>query len=107
MSVWSFKVEQRQVEGKHSHTWVAIDEANEQEVELPAGGNGNLLGSYPEIERYLAGRGVDSILSYSKARGDTLDIDRQNDVYTWTFSTAGEVVVKDIPRLVVGYSIET
>jgi hypothetical protein len=106
MSAYSFKVEQRQVPFQHGHTWVAIDEATNVEIALPSGGNDRLLGAYPEIVTYLSAQGVKANLIYTQSRGDHLDIDYEAETHTWTFQTAGGVVVKDIPRLVRGLGLD-
>ena len=106
MSAYSFKVEQRQVPFQHGHTWVAIDEATNAEIPLPSGGNNRRLGAYPEIEAYLGQQGVKANLVYVRSRGDHLDIDYEAEAHTWTFQTGGGVVVKDIPRLVQGLSLD-
>lgn len=106
MSAYEFTVEQRQFPGTHQHSWVAIDRASGSAIDLPQGGSGAWLGRYPEIAPWLAGQGVRAALEFSRARGDTFDADHQKGVYTWTFNTAGGIVVRDIPRLVAGITIQ-
>lgn len=106
MSTYEFDVQQRQISGTRQHTWVAIDRASGTVIDLPAGGSGAWLGRYPEISSWLAGQGITAELDYSRARGDTFDADHKKGVYTWTFNTAGGIVVRDIPRLVTGMTIQ-
>ena len=106
MNAFLFSVEQRSVSGQHQHTWVAIDNANGFEIDLPKGGTGAFLGRYPEIANYLIAKGHNVALDYSRQRGDTFEADHTQSIYTWTFNTGGTIVVKDIPRLVFGISVQ-
>lgn len=106
MAAHEFTVEQRQVPGQHLHGWVAIDAADRTEIPLPNGGTGAFLGRYPEIAAYLATKNVTAALDYSPARGDRFEPDYANDVHKFTFNTAGEIVVKDIPRLIAGITLQ-
>jgi hypothetical protein len=107
MAISTYQVEQRPVPGSHTHGWTAVEEETAAEIPLPQGGNGRFLGSYPEIMNHLRGRGVDARLAFSRARGDELEIDHDTGNATWTFRTAmGDVVVKDIPRVVFSLSVD-
>lgn len=106
MTAHSFRIEERPVPGTTTHVCVAIDESTGEEFDLPRGGTGDHLGRYPEIAHYLSGKGVTVVLEYSTRRGDTLDCDYRNDLYTWTFATGGGVVVKDIPRTVFALTVD-
>lgn len=106
MAAYKFTVEQRRVPGQHLHGWVAIDEADGTEIPLSKGGTGAFLGRYPEIAAYLATKKVTAVLDYSPARGDRFDPDYAKDVHTFTFNTAGVIVVKDIPRLIAGMTLQ-
>lgn len=107
MSAYEFEVEQRPVPGTHEHGWVAIDRASGTAIDLPLGGSGAWLGRYPEIAAWLGGQGVKAALEFSRARGDIFDADHDKGVYSWTFNTAGGIVVRDIPRLLAGIKIQT
>lgn len=100
MTAQSFRIEERPIPGTATHSWTAIDEDTDDEIDLPRGGNGDHLGRYPEIAHYLSGKGVSVLLEYSTRRGDTLECDHKNGLYTWTFATGGGIAVKDIPRTV-------
>lgn len=107
MTISKYQVEQRPVPGSHTHGWTAVEEETATEIPLPQGGNGQFLGSYPEIMNHLAGRGFDGRLAFSRVRGDELDIDHGTGNTTWTFRTAaGDVVVRDISRVVLSLSVD-
>lgn len=106
MSTYEFSVEQRAIPGANEHGWVAVNDADGAEISLQKGGSGQFLGRYPEIEDYLAGKGIKAALSYTPRRGDKLDLDYEQEVFTWTFNTGGEIVVRDIPRLIASLTIE-
>lgn len=100
MSTYKFTIEQHPVPGQNQHSWVAIEDGSGDKIDLPNGGTGAFLGRYPEIAAYLAGKGIDANLVYSRARKDSFDADHDNSIYTWTFNTGGGIVVADIPRVV-------
>jgi len=106
MAAHSFTVEERPVPGKPEHVWVAIDDADRAEIPLPRGGSGVYLGRYPELAGYLAAKGVECALDFTPRRGDIFEPDYENDVHTFTFDTAGGIVVKDIPRTVGRVTIQ-
>lgn len=47
-----------------------------------------------------------AVLDFSARRGDSFDPDYEKDVHTFSFNTAGGIVVKDIPRLQFGMSLQ-
>ncbi|QBR04350.1 hypothetical protein [Paraburkholderia pallida] len=96
---FEFNVEQRPA-GPNLHSWVAIDIASGTSIDLPRGGNGSMVGQYPEIQEYLANRyQVDVPLIYV-TQLDELRIDPDGTSH-WTFRRqAAQVTVNDIPRVV-------
>lgn len=106
MSTYKFTVEKRRIPGEHRHGYVAIDDSSGDEIDLPEGGTGAFLGRYPEIAVYLARKGVNVQLDYSRARQDSFDADHEQSVYIWTFNTGGGVVVVDVPRVIWSLTVD-
>lgn len=74
MQIHEYDIQERALSGQNLHSWVAIERDSSTEIPLPQGGNGIFLGRYPEIATHIAKVGLPVNLSYSRARGDTLDI---------------------------------
>ena len=101
MTTCVFKVKQKIIPGQHAHTWECTDTSSGATFPLPQGGNGKLVGAYPEIEVHMK-------TAYQKAFPlrytpplDSFTPDYAVGLYEWRFRRSGDdIVVKDIPRLV-------
>lgn len=108
MPKFSYQVVERST-GPGEHSWVAKEIETGDEISLPKGGTdwhgANLVGQYPEIQEHLSRKhGITAALIYL-TQIDRLQI-HPDGKSTWTFRRQQvEVVVHDIPRLLVGVAI--
>lgn len=100
MATYEFDIRTKPISTQHLHTYEAVEAGSNYIFPLTGGGQGNLLGSYPEIEVHLDKyHGVTVKLQYSPRLGDELDCDYGNSVFTWTFKRAPHtIIVRDIGR---------
>ena len=105
MPGFAFQVEQRPI-GVGEHSWVALEQGSNHEVAMPVGGQGSLVGQYPEIQEHLAqAHSINAVLVYIPQL-DSLTIHPDRST-TWVFRRqAAEVTVHDIPRVVVRGAVD-
>lgn len=108
MPDYYFEIEQRAV-GPGQHSWFAVETGCGDVVPLPRGGSDasgeNLVGQYPELSVYLRQKHrIDVPLVYV-SQLDRLQINPDGSSL-WTFCRRqAEVVVRDIPRVVVSVTV--
>lgn len=107
MATHTFQVSQKQIPGKHEHSYEAQHVETGKVFALPEGGNGKYVGAYPEIDDYLKNNyGVQAVVAYTAAPADKFEPDYSTGVYKWTYQRNGhEVIVHDIDRVAASFEV--
>ena len=103
---FEFEVREKAL-GDGTHGWEARDKATGTSIALACGGNGDKVGSYPELEEYLSlQHGVETSLTFIPSI-DEMSYRPGGATWTYRRNSGGLVIiVEDIHRTVFRFTLE-